>query len=76
VLEECGRHWRRLAGAAGAPSAADLARARAEEEAQAQELRAMLGEGPSGADVRAVAEELTRHIPHLAPSLEISGLDG
>jgi hypothetical protein len=74
LLQERGRHWRRLAGAASLASSAELACSNAEDEAQAQQLQAMLGHRPGGPAVAAVLEEVTGHIPHLAPGVEFSGL--
>jgi hypothetical protein len=79
LLEERTRHRRRLAAALGerggpGDDAADL-----QDEFQAEQLMAMLAGGPAGGDggaeQSAAVEASTRHIPHLAPGLELAGLD-
>jgi hypothetical protein len=71
LLQERGYHWRRLAGPASLNPGAE----QVEDEAQAQQLQAMLGDVPGGAEVAAAAAEVTRHIPHLMAGLEFSGLE-
>ena len=74
LLLERGRHWHRLASTASLASSAELACSYAEDEAQAQQLQAMLGDGPGTAAVAAAVEEVTGHTPHLAPGVDFSGL--
>jgi hypothetical protein len=49
--------------------------AREEDERQATQIQQMLCEGPGEAEQAAALQEVTRHIPHLAPGLPITGLE-
>ncbi|GBF92364.1 hypothetical protein Rsub_05566 [Raphidocelis subcapitata] len=77
LLQERGRHRRRLApalrAAAGAAAAAH-ARAAAEDEAHASQIAAALA-GPGAAEQAAALAERTAALPHLRPGVELSALE-
>jgi hypothetical protein len=72
MQEEHARHWARLAAeGAAAPEGGPAAGWPAD--GGEQQLLAAL---PAGAEAAAAAAEVTRDLPHLAPGLEIAGLEG
>jgi hypothetical protein len=71
VQEERARHLTRLAA-----EGATAAEAQAASWQAGYPLRGLLAGLPAGAEADAAVAEATQGVPHLAPGLEIAGLEG